>query len=183
MNNLQTQNLVSQMISGDLSARERLIEDNTILVIKCLEEILSQAYYPFEDLLEVGSISLIQKIDKYIPELGDLQDYLLSGIKHDLNVYIKKTPVNGEETSLNLIPRNKECIEDNADLTIIKGALQLAMGECLTPREIQVLHLRYWLLYTLQEIGDELGVSKARVGQLEKQAILKLSHSSAIQNL
>ncbi len=59
--------------------------------------------------------------------------------------------------------------------------------ESLAPRERRVIQLRFGLLdgrpRTLDEIGDELGVSKERVRQIERQALSKLRHPSLSRRL
>lgn len=56
--------------------------------------------------------------------------------------------------------------------------------EKLPPREAQILRLRYWnedgIKYTLEEIGNFLGITRERVRQLEVQALDHLRTSSAM---
>jgi RNA polymerase primary sigma factor len=53
----------------------------------------------------------------------------------------------------------------------------------LPPREAQILRLRYGLedgkIYTLEEVGQAIGVTRERVRQLEAQALNRLRQSSA----
>ena len=53
----------------------------------------------------------------------------------------------------------------------------------LPPREAQILRLRYGLedgrVYTLEEVGQTIGVTRERVRQLEAQALNRLRQSSA----
>jgi RNA polymerase primary sigma factor len=53
----------------------------------------------------------------------------------------------------------------------------------LPPREAQILRLRYGLadgrVYTLEEVGQAIGVTRERVRQLEAQALNRLRQSSA----
>lgn len=60
------------------------------------------------------------------------------------------------------------------------------LGEALNrlpPREAQILRLRYGLedgrVYTLEEVGQTIGVTRERVRQLEAQALNRLRQSSA----
>jgi len=59
--------------------------------------------------------------------------------------------------------------------------------ERLPKREAHILQLRYGLLdgetHTLEEVGQEIGVTRERVRQLEAQALNRLRHSSAFQLL
>lgn len=61
---------------------------------------------------------------------------------------------------------------------------QLAQAlDRLPPREAQILRLRYGLedgrVYTLEEVGQTIGVTRERVRQLEAQALNRLRQSSA----
>ncbi|MCA9904266.1 MAG: sigma-70 family RNA polymerase sigma factor, partial [Anaerolineae bacterium] len=53
----------------------------------------------------------------------------------------------------------------------------------LPAREAQILRLRYGLedgrVYTLEEVGQAIGVTRERVRQLEAQALNRLRQSSA----
>jgi len=59
--------------------------------------------------------------------------------------------------------------------------------ETLSPRERRVVELRFGLegdkLYTLSEIGQELGVTRERIRQIETKALRKLRHPSRSQRL
>jgi RNA polymerase primary sigma factor len=60
----------------------------------------------------------------------------------------------------------------------LQGAL-----DRLPAREAQILRLRYGLVdgrvYTLEEVGQTIGVTRERVRQLEAQALNRLRQSSA----
>jgi RNA polymerase primary sigma factor len=57
----------------------------------------------------------------------------------------------------------------------------------LSPRERRVVELRFGLegdkLYTLSEIGQELGVTRERIRQIETKALRKLRHPSRAKQL
>ena len=59
--------------------------------------------------------------------------------------------------------------------------------ETLSPRERRVVELRFGLegdkLYTLSEIGAELGVTRERIRQIETKALRKLRHPSRARRL
>jgi RNA polymerase primary sigma factor len=59
--------------------------------------------------------------------------------------------------------------------------------EVLPAREVRILQLRYGLSdgkrYTLQEVGDKMGVSRERVRQIESQALSRLRHPSVRHKL
>jgi RNA polymerase primary sigma factor len=65
---------------------------------------------------------------------------------------------------------------------------QLALAlESLTPREERVLRLRFGIEQdtplTLQSVGDQFGVTRERIRQIEAKALRKLKHPSRTRNL
>ncbi len=73
--------------------------------------------------------------------------------------------------------------DDEAIQNLLKEHLSLVL-DTLPPREVRVLQLRYGLLdgqlYTLEEVGRKMGVTRERVRQIEAQALNRL-RSPAIQ--
>ncbi len=70
---------------------------------------------------------------------------------------------------------------------VAENLLREQVGELLKrlpEREAYILQLRYGLkdgrVYTLEEVGKEIGVTRERVRQLEAQALNRLRHSSAL---
>jgi RNA polymerase primary sigma factor len=83
--------------------------------------------------------------------------------------------------------------EAMASRTLLVDELERVL-QALTPREQVVLKLRFGLgkgeadketgpAYTLAEIGDELGMSRERVRQIEAEALAKLRESPALKRL
>ena len=109
-----------------------------------------------ENLLEIARrpVSLETPID----EEGDST---FGDFVEDVN-----SPAPAEEVATNLLHEQ------------LKGAL-----DRLPPREAQILRLRYGLedgrVYTLEEVGQAIGVTRERVRQLEAQALNRLRQSSA----
>jgi len=62
---------------------------------------------------------------------------------------------------------------------LLKESLSEALST-LPPREVRILQLRYGLLdgrtYTLEEVGQKMGVTRERVRQIEAQALTRLRH-------
>ena len=85
-------------------------------------------------------------------------------------------------------------IEDEAAPSPAQSAEQHLLREeleemlfTLTPREARVLRLRFGLLgdrgYTLEEIGQKLGVTRERARQIERQALRRLRHPRHMRKL
>jgi RNA polymerase primary sigma factor len=76
--------------------------------------------------------------------------------------------------------------EEEATANLLKEELSRTL-ESLTPRERRVIELRFGLdnerSRTLVEIGTELGLSKERIRQIEKEALAKLRHPSHSREL
>jgi RNA polymerase primary sigma factor len=76
--------------------------------------------------------------------------------------------------------------EEQATASLLKEELSKTL-ESLTPRERRVIELRFGLGdeagRTLEEIGIELGLSKERIRQIEKEALAKLRHPSRSREL
>ena len=77
---------------------------------------------------------------------------------------------------------NSPAPSDEVATTLLHTQLQQALDK-LPPREAQILRLRYGLadgrVYTLEEVGQTIGVTRERVRQLEAQALNRLRQSSA----
>lgn len=89
-----------------------------------------------------------------------------------------------------------ELIEDESNLSLDKeidrgvllpARLEEVLEEALGPREEKVLRLRYGLddgcEYTLEKIGERLGLSRERIRQIEKKALTKLRHPKRTRKL
>jgi RNA polymerase primary sigma factor len=76
----------------------------------------------------------------------------------------------------------------DASVSLLMLRLQVeSVLNSLTPRERRVVELRFGLdgdkLYTLSEIGEELGVTRERIRQIEAKALRKLRHPSRARRL
>lgn len=99
-----------------------------------------------------------------------------------------ETPVGEEEDSYlgDFVPST----DDDPEEIACKEALNDAVKEVLstlTPREQKVLELRFGFsdgkIYTLEDVGEMLGVTRERVRQIEGKALRKLGHPLRIKNL
>lgn len=73
--------------------------------------------------------------------------------------------------------------EQSAEEEFLAGALDRALLEVLSPREARLIRLRYGLdrgghERTLAEVGQDLGISRERVRQLEAGALKKLRRAT-----
>jgi RNA polymerase primary sigma factor len=77
-------------------------------------------------------------------------------------------------------------VVDGIDRADVRRALDLAM-RCLRPRERQVLEWRFGLAggpsQTLEEIGNQIGLSRERVRQIQAAALARLRGGEGIERL
>jgi len=70
--------------------------------------------------------------------------------------------------------------------SILRDLLQ-DVFEDLPPREVRILQMRYGLVdgktYTLEEVGQKLGVTRERIRQIEVQALSRLRHPAHARKL
>jgi RNA polymerase primary sigma factor len=75
-----------------------------------------------------------------------------------------------------------EAVDDSMLREMIRGILQ-----DLPPREVRILKWRYGLVdgetYTLEEVGNKMGVTRERVRQIESRALRRLRHPSHARKL
>jgi RNA polymerase primary sigma factor len=76
--------------------------------------------------------------------------------------------------------------EEQATANLLREQLKRTL-ESLTPRERRIIELRFGLgnerSRTLVEVGTELGLTKERIRQIEKEALTKLRHPSHSRKL
>jgi RNA polymerase primary sigma factor len=76
--------------------------------------------------------------------------------------------------------------DDKAIQNLLREHLSSVLDN-LPPREVRVLQLRYGLLdgqlYTLEEVGRKMGVTRERVRQIEAQALSRLRNPSVREKL
>lgn len=89
----------------------------------------------------------------------------------------EKTIVHSTEWPYNLL-NALEIDEDPLDHMDDIGTLEVAMAiSSMTPREKSVIRMRYGQEMTLEAVGNEIGVKKERVRQIEAKALRKLRYT------
>ena len=137
---------------------------------------------------------LMQGLDKE-PSTSDLaaklgwpEDQVEALIRQRQHTVSLAKPLGDDESTLEaLIWDTSEWTPDEAVMRILTRENVLQAVEDLPPRLQALLALRFGLLdersRTLEEVGEELGVTRERVRQLEKQAFDRLRRSERLPSL
>ncbi|MBQ6341780.1 MAG: sigma-70 family RNA polymerase sigma factor [Anaerolineaceae bacterium] len=133
---------------------------------------------------------LTQKLgrDPSVEELAAELDVPIKKVENMIQVARRplslETPTDDEEDSVlgDFIEDDEApAPADSATYNLLKEHLQIILND-LPPREVRILQLRYGLLdgqaYTLEEVGNKMGVTRERVRQIEAQALSRLRHPS-----
>ena len=154
------------MIIGEI--RRYLRDNNMVRVSRSMRDIAYKALKAREALLNEHDIEpsvdqIAEHLDLPIKEVA----VALEAISEPVSLF---DPVyNDGDDTIYLIDQasdNKEC-EDN---WVEKINLKNALHE-LSPREKEIVKLRYFVGKTQMEVSDEIGISQAQVSRLEKNAI------------
>lgn len=175
------------------AAKEILIERNLRLVAHIAKK-YQNIEEDMEDLISIGTIGLIKAVDTFDAGKGRLATYACRCIDNELLMMLRARKKISREVSLyEPIGTDKEGNEINL-LDVIEGEqtdvvdrltveenlrkMRVFLDNCLTPREREILFLRYGLKdgreVTQSEIGRKLGISRSYVSRIEKKALCKL---------
>lgn len=135
---------------------------------------------------ELGRDPTVEEIAK---ELEMSADKVREIMKIALDPVPLETPVGEEEDSQLydfIEDENSPSPSDSVSQAMLRDQL-LSVLHTLTPREEQVLMLRYGLKdgkqYTLEEVGAAFRITRERIRQIEAKAIRKLRHPSRSRKL
>jgi RNA polymerase sporulation-specific sigma factor len=180
--------------NGDKKARDVLIERNLRLVAHVIKK-FSYTDEDMDDLLSIGTIGLIKAVNTYNPDkAGRLATYAGKCIENEILMFFRSKKKLSREVSLyDPIGTDKEGNEINLidiieaeDEDVIErlqfgenaAKLSLYMKQVLTPRELEIIVLRYGLVggeeVTQREIARKQGISRSYVSRIEKKALRKL---------
>lgn len=177
-----------------LEARNILIERNLRLVAHIAKKYQSPDE-SMEDLISIGTIGLMKAIATFDAGKGNrLATYAARCIENELLMMLRaKKKVSREVSLYDPIGTDTEGNEislldivESEQVDVVEQMVQSAhlqrLGEllrtCLTPREREIIFMRYGLLsdreMTQREVGIALGISRSYVSRIEKKALKKL---------
>jgi RNA polymerase primary sigma factor len=129
------------------------------------------------------------RLDELAVELGTTEDKVREIVNASRQPISLETPVGEEEESQlgDFVPDlGAEAPVEAAAHSLLRDQLEDVLDE-LTTRERRVLELRFGLLddrtHTLEEVGRELGVTRERARQIEREALAKLRELGAKRKL
>ena len=182
--------------NGDMSARNELIEHNLRLVENIVKKYYSSGKNQ-DDLISIGTIGLIKAVDSFDPALGSrFATYAGKCLQNEILMYFRSQKRLAAEVSLSeTIDIDKDgnpltwgdiiavddTIADDLDVKLRSArAIQIINNE-LTPRERQIISLRYGLgerpAITQREVAALMGISRSYVSRLEGSALKKIGDS------
>lgn len=180
---------------GDKRARERLIEHNLRLVAHIVKKYYTQSKEQ-DDLISIGSIGLIKAVDSFDCENGArFATYASKCIQNEILMYFRsqkklsvevsiEDPIDvdkdGNPLTLMDVIAEDDTITDDIDLKISSELAATVIRNYLTPREREIIVLRYGLCdtepMTQRELAVKLGISRSYVSRIEKAALDKIRY-------
>lgn len=173
-----------------------MIERNLRLVAHIAKK-YQYADEDMEELISIGCIGLIKAVDTFDDRKGRLATYACRCIDNELLMLLRGKRKTSREISLfepigqdkegneihlvDVIEQQQPDLLESMELAGNIKKLFLLMEERLTPREREVLIMRYGLNgrqeATQNQIGAALGISRSYVSRIEKKALQKLRRS------
>ncbi|WCM70970.1 RNA polymerase sporulation sigma factor SigK [Clostridium perfringens] len=183
---------LERLKDGDVEAKRVLVERNLRLVAHIVKKYSSnyQNSKEMDDLISIGTIGLIKAIDSFDTNKGiRLATYAAKCIDNEILMFFRNTKkTKGEVFLQDPIGVDKEgneiCLIDilssdsDSVLEAVENSLQVKelykkMSDVLSPREKEIIQMRYGLLdgdiKTQREIAGILGISRSYVSRIEKR--------------
>lgn len=185
---------INRFKSGDMNAKNILIERNLRLVVHIAKKFSS--IKDVEDLISVGTIGLIKGIESFDYNKGTkLATYAARCIENEILMLIRNskkvrnevflqdpigTDKEGNEISLiDILNSGEDTIIDIVEQKITLKKMYEKLNDILNEKEQIIIKLRYGLvdgkIKTQKEIAKKLNISRSYVSRIEKKALTKLN--------
>lgn len=177
---------------GDTGARDRLVELHMPLVRALARRYVNRGE-PLEDLVQIGSIGLLQAIERFDPDRGrDLAGFAVPTIAGEIRHHLR------DRTTVIRIPRRHvesgaprpalalsttdeadgrlgRALATDAPYDSSEDRLMLVAGlRMLTVRERRIMHLRFFAGLSQGEIAEHVGVSQVQVSRLIRASLERM---------
>ena len=179
--------------SGDLEARNQLVEHNLRLVAHIIKKYYAQTTEQ-EDLISIGTIGLIKGVSTYRPDKNvRLATYASRCFENAGLMFFRSQKksagdlslsdsidTDGDGNSLSLIDvlaEETDMLENVSVAELCRQAREY-VDTVLEPREAEIIRMRYGLNgtkpLTQREVATRSGISRSYVSRIEKKALEKL---------
>lgn len=185
---------VNLFLSGDMKARDKLIEHNLRLVV-FLAKKYENTNIDLEDLVSIGTIGLIKGVNTYQNDKNiKLATYASRCIDNEILMYLRKTKrkrteVSFEDSLSYDAEGNELHLEDvlGTEGDIVTKPIEDELDKNLMYREVnklcdrdkEIIEMRYGLNgrreMTQKEVANFLGISQSYISRIEKKVIKKIS--------
>ena len=189
----EEEDLVRKSNSGDVDARNKLIEHNLRLVV-FLSKKYDNTMYDLEDIVSIGTIGLIKAINTYkLDKNIKLATYASRCIDNEILMFLRKNKKRNSEVSfedaVNYDSEGNELhIEDiyGTDENLLEQTIEDEDNKSLlskyisslSDRDKRIIEERYGLLgreeLTQKQLADKLSISQSYISRIEKKVIKKL---------
>lgn len=179
-----------KMKQGDRASCDLLIERNLRLVAHMVKKYYSSTNDQ-EDLISIGTMGLIKAIHSFDPEKGiRFSTYAARCIENEILMYFRSArklqaevflsdPIDsdrdGNSLSLVDILSSEDNVDDLVERKMYTQRLYQLMDTALTPREKEVISMRYGLYghrpQAQREVAVSMGISRSYVSRIEKKAL------------
>lgn len=183
----------SLMKTGDVTARNKLIEHNLRLVAHVVKKYYMSASEQ-DDLVSIGTIGLIKAVDTFDAEKGvRLSSYAARCIENEILMFFRNCKKSAQDVSMNEpidtdkdgnalvlmdVMATEDLIVEELDTKIKSESLYRYIDEVLSERERIIVSLRYGLggkiPLTQREVAKKLNISRSYVSRIEKKSLLAL---------
>jgi RNA polymerase sporulation-specific sigma factor len=185
--------LLSQLETGDINVRNKLIERNLRLVVYIARK-FDNTGVGIEDLVSIGTIGLIKAVNTFKPQRKiKLATYASRCIENEILMHLRRNNKNRAEVSFDeplnidwdgnelllsdVLGTDSDVIYRHLEEEVDRKLLHTAVNR-LAPRERKIMELRFGLQgaseKTQKEVADLLGISQSYISRLEKRIIKRL---------
>ena len=185
--------------SGDMNAKNKLIEHNLRLVV-FLSKRYENTKVDLEDLVSIGTIGLIKGINTYKNDRSiKLATYVSRCINNEILMYLRKNKKRNADVSLDeslsfdsegnelrledILGTEADVVTKNLEENDMRKIILKEIGK-LNERDKQIMVLRYGLSnndeLTQKEVAELLGISQSYISRIEKKVISRIRNMMKI---